>query len=281
MRPELLVKPSSLSELWKILPSLPRDRRYLAGGTDMMISASHGHAGDCWVDISGLKELKAFRETSASVFMGAGLTIAELAEKPQVKKWLPALALAAPHYASPSLRNMATIGGNAANGSPCADGVCALCSEKASIVLLLRGVKRKLPLPAFFLGPKKTALKKDELILGFEAPKWRHVSAYEKLGPRSYFGISKVSVCVSAEISGGIVKEALVSCASVAPVPLLARKAAEFLYGRRLDEGTISEAAVLAESEASPITDTRSEAGYRKAMVRVLAARALSRIAAA
>jgi carbon-monoxide dehydrogenase medium subunit len=281
MRPELLVRPASLADLWKALPALPRDRRYLAGGTDLMIAAGHGHAGDCWVDISGLKELKSFRETSSSIFIGSGLTIAELAEKPAVKKWLPALALCAPHYASPSLRNMATIGGNAANGSPCADGVCALVSEKASIVLSLKGVKRKLPLPAFFLGPKRTALKKDELILGFEVPKWRHVSAYEKLGPRSDFGISKVSVCVSAEISGGIVKQAVISCASVAPVPLLARKAADFLYGRRLDEGTINEAAALAQSEASPISDTRSEAGYRKAMVRVLAARALKKIAAA
>jgi carbon-monoxide dehydrogenase medium subunit len=280
MRPELLVRPSSLAELWRILPSLPRDRRYLGGGTDLMIAAAHGRAGDCWVDVSGLKELKVFRETASSVFIGAGLTIAELAEKPQVKKWLPALALCAPHYASPSLRNMATIGGNAANGSPCADGVCALLSEKAEVILGLKGAKRKIPLHSFFLAPKRTALKKDELILGFEVPKWRHVSAYEKLGPRSYFGISKVSVCVSAEISGGIVKEAVIACASVAPVPLIARRAAEFLYGRRLDEGTISEAAALAESEASPITDTRSEAGYRKAMVRVLAVRALVKIAA-
>ncbi|HNT98860.1 MAG TPA: FAD binding domain-containing protein, partial [Elusimicrobiales bacterium] len=259
---------------------LPRDRRYLAGGTDLMIAAAHGHAGDCWIDISGLKELKTFRETSSSVFIGAGLTIADLAEMPAVKKWLPALALCAPHYASPSLRNMATIGGNAANGSPCADGVCALLSEKAEIVLGLKGAKRKLPLHSFFLAPKRTSLKKDELILGFEVPKWRHVSAYEKLGPRSYFGISKVTVCVSAELSAGLVKEAVIACASVAPVPLLARKAAEFLYGRRLDEGTISEAAALAQSEASPITDTRSEAAYRKAMVRVLAVRALSRLAA-
>jgi len=280
MRPDLLVRPSSLAGLWKALPSLPRDRRYLAGGTDLMIAAAHGHAGDCWIDISGLKELKTFRETSSSVFIGAGLTIADLAEMPAVKKWLPALALCAPHYASPSLRNMATIGGNAANGSPCADGVCALLSEKAEIVLGLKGAKRKLPLHSFFLAPKRTSLKKDELILGFEVPKWRHVSAYEKLGPRSYFGISKVTVCVSAELSAGLVKEAVIACASVAPVPLLARKAAEFLYGRRLDEGTISEAAALAQSEASPITDTRSEAAYRKAMVRVLAVRALSRLAA-
>ncbi len=280
MRPDLLVKPSSLAGLWKALPSLPRDRRYLAGGTDLMIAAGHGHAGDCWIDISGLKELKAFRETSSSVFIGAGLTIAELAEMTAVKKWLPALALCAPHYASPSLRNMATIGGNAANGSPCADGVCALLSEKAEIVLGLKGAKRKMPLHSFFLAPKRTALKKDELILGFEVPKWRHVSAYEKLGPRSYFGISKVTVCVSAELSAGLVKEAVIACASVAPVPLLARKAAEFLYGRRLDEGTISEAAALAQSETSPITDTRSEAAYRKAMVRVLAVRALSKLPA-
>ena len=280
MRPDLLVRPSSLAGLWKALPSLPRDRRYLAGGTDLMIAAAHGHVGDCWIDISGLKELKTFRETSSSVFIGAGLTIADLAEMPAVKKWLPALALCAPHYASPSLRNMATIGGNAANGSPCADGVCALLSEKAEIVLGLKGAKRKMPLHSFFLAPKRTALKKDELILGFEVPKWRHVSAYEKLGPRSYFGISKVTVCVSAQLSAGLVKEAVIACASVAPVPLLARKAAEFLYGRALDEGTISEAAALAQSEASPITDTRSEAAYRKAMVRVLAVRALSKLAA-
>ncbi len=274
--PEIIVKPSDLKELWEMLPGLPAARRYLAGGTDIVTADNAGaESSECWIDISGLPELAAIKETAGALFIGSGVKISEIENSKAARKWCPALAAAIPHFASPSLRNMATLGGNAANGSPCADGVCALVAEGAYVLLALKGKKRRLPLRELFLGPKRTALKKDELILAFEIPKRPHAGVYLKLGPRAYFGISKAAVALTAELSGGTIKRAVVALGSVAPVPLLAVKTSAWLAGRQLSPQTAAAAAAMVKAEVSPITDTRSEAQYRREMCGVLLERAL------
>lgn len=278
--PELIVKPSNLKELWKILPGLPAARRYLAGGTDIVTADNAGaENSECWIDISDLPELGFIKETAGALFIGSGVKISGVQASKAAARCCPALAAAIPHFASPSLRNMATLGGNAANGSPCADGVCALVADGAYTLLALKGKKRRLLLKDLFLGPRKTALKKDELILGFEIPKRRHAGAYLKLGPRAYFGISKAAVAVTVELSGGVVKKARIALGSVAPVPLYAARTSAWLAGKELSAGVIAEAAAMVKTEASPITDTRSEADYRREMCGVLLERALKSLA--
>ncbi|MBI4350512.1 MAG: xanthine dehydrogenase family protein subunit M [Elusimicrobia bacterium] len=278
--PEIIVKPSNLKELWKMLPGLPARRRYLAGGTDLVTAGVAGvEHSECWIDIGDLPELGSIKEAAGSLFIGSGVKISEIESSKAAARWCPALVAAIPHFASPSLRNMATLGGNAANASPCADGACSLVAEGASVLLALKGKKRRLPLVDFFLGPKLTALKKDELILGFEIRKRRHAGAYLKLGPRAYFGISKAAVAVTAELSGGAVKRVRVALGSVAPVPLYAARTSAFLADKKLSAETIAEASALVRTEASPITDTRSEAAYRLDMCGVLLERALKSLA--
>lgn len=263
-----------------MLPGLPAGRRYLAGGTDIVTADNAGvENSECWIDISDLPELGAIKETAGALFIGSGVKISEIENSKAAARWCPALAAAIPHFASPSLRNMATLGGNAANGSPCADGVCALVAEGAYALLALKGKKRRLLLKDLFLGPKKTVLKKDEIVLGFEIRKRRHSGAYLKLGPRAYFGISKAAVAVTAEISGGVIKKACIALGSVAPVPLHAARTSAWLTGKKLSAGVIAEAAALVKAEASPITDTRSEAEYRREMCGVLLERALRSLA--
>jgi carbon-monoxide dehydrogenase medium subunit len=304
--PSFIIRPKNLKELWKILPALPAKRKYLAGGTDL-VNISNAGADDaaCWLDISALNELGKISETKKSVFIGAAVKISEIENSPLARRWLPALIASIPHFASSSLRNMATLGGNAANASPCADGICALVSERASVWLELKGKKRKLPLLSLFSGPKKTVLKKDELIIAFEIPKWKHAASYQKLGPRSYFGISKVAVAVSVGTGtagkgigkgkgkGKVMASSYstststfptplpvvsIALASVGPVTVYAAKTSAFLAGKRLTGEVIAKAAEIVKTEVSPITDTRSEADYRREMCGVLVSRALERL---
>lgn len=275
--PEIIVKPSNLKELWKLLPGLPSARRYLAGGTDIVTADNAGaEKSECWIDISSLPELRFIKETSSSMFIGAGVKLSEVQAAAAARRWCPVLTAAIPHFASPSLRNMATLGGNAANASPCADGASSLIAEGAYVLLSLKGRKRRLPLKELFLGPKRTALKQDELILGFEIPKKAHLGAYLKLGPRSYFGISKAAVAVAAEFSRGTFGKVTVALGSVAPVPLYAAKTSAYLAGKTLSTEVVQKACELVKAEAAPITDARSEAAYRREMCGVLLERALN-----
>jgi carbon-monoxide dehydrogenase medium subunit len=277
--PSEIVRPKNLKELWRLLPSFGPSRKYLAGGTDLVNAENAGiEKSRVWVDLGAVRELGGIRETRSSIVIGAGVKIAELETSSLVRRWLPALFCAVPHFASPSLRNMATVGGNAANASPCADAVCALCAENARIKLELKGARRELELHRFFKGPKRTLLKKDELITAFEIPKREHRGVYLKLGPRAYFGISKAAVALALEMDGDRIKSAGVSLASVAPVPLVAAKTSAYLVGRILNAENARTAAALVKTEVSPITDARSEAEYRREMCGVLLERALNRL---
>ena len=281
MLPELIVKPLSLKELNKTLPSLTRDRKYLAGGTDLIVRANADIENSrCWIDISGLKELRYIKETSKSVLIGSQVKVSEFEDSSIIKKYLPALLSAVPHFASPSLRNMATLGGNCANASPSADLACALVSEKANIELYLRGKKRKMPLKDFFLGLRKTALKKDELIWGFEIPKISHKGVYMKLALRSSFAISKIGMAVSVRVNRKKVEYLSIALASVAPKIIMAPGTCDFLRNKILGPEILDKAALMIQEEVSPITDIRSDGAYRRAMSGVLLKKAFKQILA-
>ena len=279
MFPDLIVKPLGLKELNKILPSLPKDRKFLSGGTDLVVRANADiENSQCWIDISGLKELRYIKENAKTVLIGSGVKVSDFEDSSIIKKHLPALLSALPQFASPSLRNMATLGGNCANASPSADLACALVSEKADIVLYLKGKKRKMPLKDFFLGLRKTALKKDELIWGFEIPKINHKGVYMKLASRSSFAISKIGLAISADINKEKVEYLSIALASVAPKIITAPKTRAFLKNKKINSEILDEAALIVQKEVSPITDIRSDGEYRRAMSGVLLKKGLKQI---
>jgi len=271
-----IFKAKDLPSLWKLLPSVPRPRKYLAGGTDLVVRAKQEpQAGVSWIDVGALPELGVLRAARTSFFIGAGVKVAELEDHPEIKKWFPALHSACAQSACPSLKNMATLGGNCANASPAADGACALCAEGAWAVLERFGKKRRLPVEELFQGPGKTRLYPDELILGFEFRKTPRSGVYMRLVPRRRFAISKVSVAVTLTKKEKTVKSLRVFMGAVGPTILRAAGTEKYLRGRRLDLQSIREAKKIISDECRPITDHRSTAQYRRAMTGVLLARAL------
>ena len=74
----------------------------------------------------------------------------------------------------------------------------------------------------------------------------------------------------------GIVKKARIALASVAPTPVRAYAAEQFLEGALIDNSSIGKASDLAVDAAVPITDVRGSAEYRKELVKVLTKRTLN-----
>ena len=84
-----------------------------------------------------------------------------------------------------------------------------------------------------------------------------------------------VACLITLAAKGGAIKEARLALASVAPVPLRARRAEEILLSGSLSEERFQEAAQVAATESIPIGDMRASVSYRKEMVKVLTTRAL------
>ncbi|HOX22207.1 MAG TPA: xanthine dehydrogenase family protein subunit M [Elusimicrobiales bacterium] len=276
-----IAKPASLKDLYKTLARTPGPRKFLAGGTDLCVSARHGAGVPCnWLDISDIPELQAVKISGKTIQLGSARRLHDLENSPLVQRWLPALHKAMPHFASPPLRQMATLGGNCANASPSADGVCALCAEGAKAVIRHpNGKQTLLPVEKLFTGPKKTILKQDELIVRFEIPKTGHRGSYQKLGARRALAISKIALAATAWLDGNIITDIRIFLGAVGPTVLRACKTEAALRGSALgSEKSLRQAAELIASECSPIDDQRSTARYRRAMSPVLLERALAEL---
>lgn len=275
-----IVQPKTLSEIWKTISKIRDPYRYLAGGTDIVVAAKRDVGVPCtWVDISKIKELNKIEEQKSYIFIGSLVTYSDIAESNIVKRWAPSLYEVCPKFASPPIRSLATIGGNCANASPAGDGIPSLYAENASIVLKLRNSVREVPVEKFFLGPKKTVLKKGELVYGLKIPKKSGYSGtFLKIGPRNGFSISKVSLALSIKSDGSkTIQDVRIGLGAVGPTVIRAIKTESYLKGKPLTQKLLEEAQKLIQSEVAPITDHRSTAEYRKAMTGVLLGRVLTR----
>jgi carbon-monoxide dehydrogenase medium subunit len=99
---------------------------------------------------------------------------------------------------------------------------------------------------------------------------------YIKHGRRKAMELATVGVAVTLTLAADICQEVRIVLGAVAPTPLRARQAEAVLRGKVVDEATIGAGAQAAQAESRPISDVRSSAEYRREMVRVLTARAIS-----
>jgi len=106
-------QPRTLKQAARVLAELGSDAMIVAGGTDVYPKMKRGQfMPRHLVSLRLLRELKGIRRNKDGVWIGAGETLAAVAEHPVIAKNFPALAHAAHSVSTPQLRNMGTIGGN-------------------------------------------------------------------------------------------------------------------------------------------------------------------------
>jgi CO/xanthine dehydrogenase FAD-binding subunit len=249
----------------------------LAGGTDLLVDLrERRRQTPMLVDVAELGELAGITADDGAIRLGGGVTIGELLASPLVETRLPALRAAARDFADFLTRNKATLGGNLANASPGADLVVPLLALDAAVVLAGATGERTVPLDAFVLGPRRTALRAGELIRQVVVPRSGGRQAWYKLGLKQGGAIAVVSVATAvARDAAGRVADARIALGAVGPRPFRPREAEASLVGAPLDPGRVARAAELAAAAARPITDVRGGADYRTAMVHALVARCL------
>lgn len=272
--------PKTISEAISILGDFGPEAKVLAGGTDLMPRINRRQIKPkVLVSIRNIEELDSIQERSDALMIGPSTTHAFLANSPMVREKAETLAISSSLVGSPLIRNLGTIGGNLCWASPAADTAPPLLSLGAEIIWQERGNEQRCPLDAFFKGVNATALPPTALVTGISIP----VSAlgmrttFMKIGLRNAVNISIVSVAVAMTLDGDrMARRVRISLGAVAPVPLLANAASNYLAGKEISPETIATSANIAAEEITPISDVRASSWYRKEMARVYTIRALS-----
>lgn len=268
--------PGELEEATRILADYGPEGRALAGGTDLLIRLKRRQ----WQvrGVVSLKRIATLRHLSLNgeLRLGARVTLNDLIRSPLILEHFPVLAETAGTMAGVQVRSLATVGGNICNASPAADMAPPLIALDARVVIVGRDGERVIPLDEFFIGPGKSVLTPGELVRELAVPHDDSTRvAYTKLEHREAMDIAIAGVGVSIKTEAQYCRDVRIVLGAVAPTPLRARQAEDFLRGSELTEENIREAARIAAREAKPIDDVRGSAWYRREMVEVLTRRIL------
>lgn len=278
---EAFYRPASVREALQLLRTGKGGARVIAGGTDAVLEG--GRSVRFLIDLSHAG-LRYIRRKGSIWSIGATTTMAEIEESREMRRVAGGLlARAAATCGSVQIRNVATIGGNMANGSPAADLAPPLLALDASVVVATQAGRHKMALPEYLAAAHGGGLPESVLVeVTFPEPApgphcgW----SFQKLG-RTAVDISIVNVAAGLQLEKrGRVKWARLALGAVAPAPIRMQGAEDLLAGRMLDHAMVAEVCEWVAREVRPISDLRASAEYRLEVSRVMTGRALEECAA-
>jgi xanthine dehydrogenase small subunit len=262
--------PRTLAELGETLKRHP-DARLLAGGTDfgLLVTKEHREIPRV-VWLGEIAELHSVATSEGVLEIGCNATWSDAL--PALERYWPNFGEFIRRFASPPIRNVATVAGNIANASAIGDGPPALMALGASVVVIGLHGEREMPLEEFFIDYRKTTLRPSEIVAKVRVPlpsPGLEFAAY-KLSKRLDQDISAVCAAFALRIEGGIVKEARIAYGGMAAVPKRARATEAALIDRPWTVPTVMAAAGCIEQDFAPIDDFRATAAYRMTVAKNL-----------
>ncbi len=263
------------TELDDVFTKLAIGAQPLAGGTDILLWASHRGEPRHLVWTGGIAELQNFDVDGGVLRIGAAVPVTRLIRSSSFRAAATAVAEGAQSIGSVQLRNQATLMGNVCTASPAGDTLPGLLVHDAVVEIASSGDNRRtINLSDFLKGPGKTDLKPGELCtaLSFSPLQEGEVSHYKRFTERKALDLAFASVAARLRFDsdGHTVTAARLALGSVGSTAIDASEATEILIGQQLSEGSLHSCAQAAAEICSPISDHRASADYRRQLIKVL-----------
>ncbi|MBW9064522.1 xanthine dehydrogenase small subunit [Rhizobium herbae] len=261
---ERFVLPASVSDLADIYEAEP-EARIVAGSTDVGLWVTKFMRDiSPVVHLSHLDELRRITVDESGVTLGAGVSYTD--SFPVITEHFPQLTELWNRIGGQQVRNMGTIGGNIANGSPIGDTPPALIALGASVVLRKGRQNRRVPLERFFIEYGKQDREPGEFVEAVRIPFLDENARYAvyKVTKRLDEDIS--AVCGAFHVTfddGGKVADTVIAYGGMAGTPKRAENAEAVLRGAAWNEASIDAAMDALGSDYTPLTDWRASADYR------------------
>ena len=256
-------RPRTIAECLAVLAEQP-GATIVAGGTDLGVDANlKGARWPRLVSVEAIPELHAVIDEGTHVRIGAAVPLSDIAgrwrERPAaVDEWLTL-------FASPPIRNRATLGGNLATASPIGDGAPLLLALDASVEIAGAGGRRTVPLDGFFSGYRRTVLQPGELLVSVRIPRPLPAELrFYKAAKRRLDDISTVAAALALDLGDdNRVLRARFAFGGVAATPIRATAAEQAAAGRPWNEETIARVQRVIEETLTPMSDHRGSKEYR------------------
>jgi xanthine dehydrogenase iron-sulfur cluster and FAD-binding subunit A len=270
---------TSVDEVLELLDRFKERARIIAGGTDLLIELDRHQRQplETLIDITRVPSIDAITIEDGLLKLGALTTHNQVVASEEARQYALPLVQACWEVGAPQIRNRATVAGNVITGSPANDTITPLMALTASVTLKSLNGERVVPLSEFYTGLRGSIIQPNEMLTSINIPMMQpnQRGIFIKLGLRRAQAISVVNIVCVLTLENDVITDAAMTLGSVAPTIIRVPEVEQYLIGKSLTPETIAEAASIAGTVPTPITDVRSSAAYRTEMVRVLVSRAL------
>ena len=275
--------PQTIKETLGILSEYGRDIKILAGGTDLLVQYyDQLYEVGSWLDLRNIEELRKVKIHKKCMVIGAMATHTQLEISEEIQKYFPVLSQAAADIGSPQIRNRGTIGGNIVNASPAGDLLPPLMAYQAQFKLVSAKKEMLIPAEEFFLGPKKTILKSNQLLtqIILPLPPKKTYGSWIKIGKRKALIIATITLAlvVKMDENDEVIEDVSVCLGSVAPTPVEIKEIKEKIIGKNFKKLDFNLLGQIVEDKISPIDDIRGTKEYRKDVAREIMINALEEV---
>ncbi len=265
--------PATLEEALGLLREQPGKGKLIAGGTNLVVEKDP--TLDFLVDVRHLG-LDYLSEDEEWIRIGAGVRIETLYRSDLLKSLASGVFTEmCSWFGSKQIRNMATIGGNIADGHSAADTIPLLLALDAQVVLF--GETERAVSMLDFLRPEGgSILSPRELIKEIRLPKTFQQAAGAFLkNSKTREDIAIVSVTTTMIVKEERCETARIALGAVAPIPIRIPAAEAALTGQTLTPELFEQAADIVKNQIHPIDNFRGSAEFRKEIASVYTKRAL------
>jgi xanthine dehydrogenase small subunit len=266
-----LIVPAGLDDFAGVLETAP-GATIVAGSTDVGLWVTK-HMRDISpaVFIAGLDELKSITEADGMITLGAGVTYSEAIAA--LSRRIPALGQLVMRIGGQQVRNMGTIGGNVANGSPIGDMPPALIALGARLTLRKGAVRRTILLEDFFIAYGKQDRQPGEFVEALRVPvpaAGEEFAIYKVTKRRDEDITATLGAFRLSRAADGTVAAIHIAYGGMAATPKRATAVEAALLGRPWSEETVAAAMESYAEDFQPLTDMRATAEYRALAARNL-----------
>jgi xanthine dehydrogenase small subunit len=256
-------RPATIDDCLAMMREHPGTKA-VAGATDLGVESNlFARRWPHLISLDAIDELREFSNTADRVTIGAALPLNEIGERwtdapDAFREWL---AL----FASPLIRNRATLGGNLATASPIGDAAPMLLALNAIVHVAGSSGRRSIPLSAFFTGYRKTAMEAGELIVAVEIPKpLPEFVRFYKVAKRRLDDISTVAAAMALDLdSHGKVRRARFAFGGMAAIPLRSTEAEAAVVDQPWNDAAVERVQAVLDRTLQPMSDHRGSKEYR------------------
>jgi len=250
--------------------------KLLAGGTDLVLDFKRNKVKcESIVSLEKISDLKKIVDDKDEIYIGAMVTFSDLIENNIIKDYCNLLLNCSMSMGSPQFRNVATVGGNIANGGSAADIIPCIISLGGVLLIESEEAIRRVSCEEYFENYKEERLKENEILTHIIIPKTQNISGYYKLGKRNSLAISRVSAAVNLEIKKDRICAINICLGAVGRYPFRAKELEERSLGKDIKWLYSEEALEYLESIVEKSIEGRKTMPFKREAIKGVFKRAL------